>query len=105
MKRLLILAIIICGSAHADFKTGNDLLSDLDSPVAYTEGTAMGYIKGVIDAYGGVFLCPPATLTGGQAVAMVRQYLERNPEQRHEGASMLIYRAMKHWPCKKGNSL
>jgi hypothetical protein len=105
MKRLLILAIMICGSAHADFKTGNELLSDMESTVGYTEGASMGYVKGVIDAYGGLFICPPATLTGGQAVAMVRQYLERNPSERHEGASVLIFRSMKQWPCKKGNAL
>jgi hypothetical protein len=104
MKRLLVIAALVCGTAHADFKTGNELLSDMESTVGYTEGTVMGYVKGVIDAYGGLFLCPPATLTGGQSVAIVRLYLERNPSERHEGASVLIFRSMKQWPCKKSGS-
>lgn len=106
MKRLLIIAALVCGTANASFMSGNELLRDMDATDSFTRGQVLGYVQGVMDFAYGVFICPPSTITGRQAMDIAKQYMLQYPEQRHEEASILIFRSMKHWPCKKnGGSL
>ena len=98
----ILLAALLATSAHADFKSGNEILDNINSDNYYSKGNAMGYIMGVVDAYSGIYICPPATITGGQIQDIVKSYLVQMPSVRHEGASMLVFRAMvEFFPCKK----
>lgn len=98
----ILLAALLATSAHADFKSGNELLDNINHDNYYNKGHALGYISGVIDGYSGIFICPPGAITGGQAQDIVKNYLVQNPSLRHQGASGLIYNAMvEFFPCKK----
>lgn len=102
MKRLLIIAALVCGTAHADFKDGNKLLSELQSQDNLDWGISMGYIEGVADAWNGVTHCMSSNTTAGQLRDMVKQYLERNPAIRHYLAERVIREVMKAtFPCAK----
>lgn len=104
MKRAIVL-MLIAGSAHAEFRTGNKLLDDLNGST-FSQGLALGYIMGVVDASGGTNHCPPSTLTGGQAQDMVKNFLVSTPAIRHMPAPTIIeYLFNQTWPCKKGSSL
>lgn len=93
---------LLSAPAHADFKSGNELLDHTNVDNYYNKGNAMGYIMGVVDAYSSIYICPPATITGGQVQDIVKSYLAQNPATRHEGASILVFRAMvEFFPCKK----
>lgn len=107
MKRIIIMAALICGSAHAEFMDGNKLLTDMQSPQETWRMFAMGYIAGVADASRGTQNCPPANVLLGQANDAVRQHLEANPTTRHYSADIIInYVLSKAWPCaKKGTTL
>ncbi len=98
MKRFLILALL-CGSAHAEFKDGNKLLSDLSgSTNDYIHG--IGYVMGVYDALQGATHCPPANVTAGQVTDMVKRYMEINPDIRHNTADRIISTVLRRaWPC------
>jgi hypothetical protein len=98
----IVLAALLATSAHADFKSGNEILENINSDNYYNKGNAMGYIMGVVDAYSGIYICPPATITGGQIQDIVKSYLAQTPATRHTGASVLVYSAMvEFFPCKK----
>jgi hypothetical protein len=98
----ILLAALLATSAHADFKSGNELLDHVNADNYYNKGSALGYMTGVVDAYAGIYFCPPVTITGGQVQDIVRNYLTQNPSTRHEGASILVYRAIvEFFPCKK----
>ena len=105
MKRIIILAALACGAAHAEFYSGNDLWERLNG----TEGQkylALGYVAGVSDALNNRVICMPSA-TMGQTRDIVKQYLENNPSLRHYSADSLIYNALAPvWPCsKKGSTL
>ena len=98
----ILLAAMLATSAHADFQSGNEILNNINSDNYYSKGNAMGYIMGVVDAYSGIYICPPATITGGQIQDIVKSYLVQTPSVRHQGASGLVYTAMvEFFPCKK----
>jgi hypothetical protein len=107
MKRIIIIAALVCGSAHAEFMDGNKLLADMQNPQETWRMFAMGYIAGVADAGRGTYNCPPANVLLGQANDAVRQHLEANPTMRHYSADIIInYVLGKAWPCaKKGSAL
>jgi hypothetical protein len=105
MKKTIIVALLACTSAHAEFRTGNKLLDDLNGST-FTQGLALGYIMGVVDTSAGTNHCPPSTLTGGQAQDMVKNFLVNTPAIRHMPAPTIIeYLFNQTWPCKKGSSL
>lgn len=108
MKRAtFILAALLCGSAHAEFKTGNQLLADLQEPIGYRTGVAMGYIMGVTDAGNGVNFCPPENVTAGQLHDMIKNRLISVPAIRHFSADIIIHSILETvWPCaKKGGRI
>jgi len=99
MKRaVLALALVGC-SAHAEFKSGNTLLAQIKGDnLDYIH--ANGYVIGVYDTLQGVTHCPPAGITAGQVTDIVKNYLEVNPETRHNSADRLIGIVLKStWPC------
>jgi hypothetical protein len=105
--KMVLIGLLVAGSAHAQFRTGNQLLSDMQETTGYTKGMSMGYIMGVTDAGNGVNHCPPANATAGQINDMVRNTLIDIPEVRHvHAASIIEYVLNKTWPCaKKGQKL
>ena len=107
MKKLLILAAMVATSAHAEFWSGNQLLTRLQGDTIAERIQALGYIMGVADATQGSGHCPPEQVTSGQIRDMVRNHLESVPSARHiEASSHVVYVLGTAWPCaKKGRNL
>jgi hypothetical protein len=103
MKKLLIVAALLCTGAHAQpssiLYTGQDLYTRLTNDRAL----ALGYIAGVADSQAGVAICiPPNTVTLGQMADMVKQTLERVPSERHMAADIYVQATLSNrWPCAK----
>ena len=106
MKKLLLAAALVCTGAHAEFKDGNRLLSEMNGSHT-NQMNALGYVVGVADAIMWVTFCPPATISAGQVHDMTKQYLEQYPADRHNSADRIINHVLKSaWPCaKKGQAL
>ena len=106
MKKLLLAAALVCTGAHAEFKDGNKLLSEMNGSHG-NQMSAIGYVVGVADALMGITFCGPSTVTAGQLHDMVKQYLEQYPADRHNSADRIINHVLKSaWPCaKKGQVL
>jgi hypothetical protein len=101
MKWLAAVTVVVACNAHAEFKTGNDLLSDLNASDFFTRGLALGYVMGTFDVGQGYLHCPPAHVTAGQVQDMVRNYLTNTPAERHLSADILVNKVLKGvWPCK-----
>ena len=101
MKAALVL-LLACGAAQAEFLSGNDLLSRIESDSIYLQGMAMGYIVGSTDATYRVWHCTPSTATAGQVQDVVRKYLRENPSVRHFSADSNVAVALSLvWPCPK----
>lgn len=103
IKRLFLTAALVCGPAQAQFFSGNELYERI------REGKisqVMFYVAGVHDANDKVLFCSPSDVTLGQALDVVRRYLESRPEQRHLSADFLASQAMRAvWPCRKGSGV
>jgi hypothetical protein len=98
MKRFLIL-LTLCGSAHAEFLDGNKLLSDMKGAHGF-QMSALGYVMGVADSIQSVTACVPPSVTSGQVLDMVRNYLEANPAIRHFTADVIVTDVLKRsFPC------
>ena len=106
MKKLIVIAALMCGTAHAEFWTGNELLSRINSNDPYERGTSLGYVMGAFDASQGVTHCPPPTVTAGQVRDMVTKTLNDGAAARHMSAdSFVTYTLKAAWPCaKKGGT-
>ena len=104
MKKLLIVLLFAPVMSHAAFKTGNELLSDMDSPEMFNRGVAIGYIMGAADMARGVWFCPPKDgggITAGQIRDVVRNYLTNNPAIRNRDSDSLIIEILGAWyPCR-----
>ena len=107
MKKLLAIAALLCGSAQAQFFTGNDLLARLNSDIPVDRGLGMGFIMGVYDATLLVEHCPPSNVTAGQVRDMVAKNLYSGAAARHLPAEAFItYTLGAAWPCpKKGKGV
>lgn len=78
--------------------SGNDLLSDLKSE-SNKGFFALGYVVGTTDILGisgflGSCFKQPDGVTYAQKIDVVENYLERNPQDRHLEAEVLIFQAM-----------
>lgn len=105
MKKLLLAAALMCGAAHAEFYTGNDLLAKLNGDFG-DKMVGMGYVMGVFDVARGVEHCPPDNITAGQVRDMVKNHLEATPSTRHFVADVQVRYVLKSaWPCKKGTGV
>jgi len=104
MKKVIVSLLLIPGMASAEFLTGNDLLSRMNSDEVVQRMFALGYVAGVSDAQQHVFSCPPAGVTNGQVRDVAKSYIEANPGIRHKSADMLVTDALKQvWPCANRN--
>jgi len=100
--RKLIIALMFAGSAHAGvYETGNTLLRDIENN-EFGKMYVLGYVVGAADAYGGNALCIPSTVTKGQLLDVVHQFLRAKPQHRDLAADVLILIALgEHWACPK----
>ena len=93
--------------AHAAFKTGNELLADINAPDLFTRGVALGYIMSAVDMARGVWFCPPADgggITAGQVQDTIKAYLTNNPAIRNRAADSIFIDLFSAWyPCQRGN--
>jgi len=101
MKKLMIALALCSGVAHAEFKDGNKLLSDMNSEYSSVRGIALGYVMGVSDSYHGLLHCAPPNATAGQMNDMVQNYLTNRPVDRSKTADQIIVHVLKSvWPCE-----
>jgi hypothetical protein len=99
-KKFIASVLMLPAMASAEFFSGNDILSKLDSAEVLDRIHAMGFVQGVFDVYTGVTFCPPAGVTAGQARDIARGFLFHNPSVRHKTAESLINDSFKQvWPC------
>jgi len=100
-KAIYVLAMLASVSAHAEFRTGNKLLEQMNG-TPMEKMLSLGYVMGVSDTLQGATVCPPETLTAGQASDMVKKYLEDNPSVRHLAGDAIVNRVLSSvWPCAK----
>jgi hypothetical protein len=93
----------------AAFKTGSSLKSNCDDTIIdFSAGLCTGFIVGVADVMGdgneinGFRACVPDNVIVNQVVNVARQYLARNPAQRHFSAASLVASALQEaFPCKQ----
>jgi hypothetical protein len=106
MKKAIIIAALMCGTAHAEFWDGNKLYSQMTGTKT-EEIFALGYVMGVSDAYHGAIHCAPPTVSAGQMYDMVKQHLQVNPSTRHMIADSIVGHVLgKVWSCpKKGTGI
>jgi len=99
-KFVFALIAFVSLSAFAQTKQdGNEMLEHMktNNP-SFTNGFVYGYIRGVTDN----MPCIPSEVTNGQRYEIVKNYLEQNPETRHEYQGRLVTKALnKAYPCKK----
>lgn len=97
--QIILAAALVCGTAHAEFYSGNDLYSKLTGNTL-DRSIALGYVIGVSDALIRATHCAPKAVTAGQIQDMIRDYLDANPAVRHFSADSLISHVLKTtWPC------
>lgn len=109
MKKLLIIAALLCSGAHAQPSSILFSGQELYTRIVNDRSWALGYIAGVADSQSGITVCiPPGQVTLGQMGDMVRQSLERVPSERHLAADIYVQATLSNrWPCnnKKGNGV
>ena len=104
MIKQILVAVSICvaAPASAEFFTGNQLLSKLESTNPNDRNFAYGYIAGAFDTAIRATHCTPDNVTLRQAVDMVQQLLISSPEHRHQSADRFVSSALgAAFPCKK----
>ncbi len=100
MKKFIAALLFVPAVAHAVFFSGNELLSKINGD-SLDRIHALGYIQGAVDAYGGATICPPPTVTAGQLMDMIKNYMTNTPAIRHRAADVIIADALKQvWPCQ-----
>ena len=107
MRKILTAALLVCGSAHAQFFTGNDLLTRLNADNSIDRTLAIGFIMGVYDSSLLLEHCPPSNVTAGQVRDMVAKDLYNGAAARHlPAAAFVAYTLSAAWPCaKKGKGV
>ena len=106
MKKLIAIAALMCGTAHAEFMTGNDIYKwgEESATSNLSWGMLYGYVSGVYDASRGVSHCSPLDVRLQQVVDMVRNHVAANPALRHyPGDTIIVYVLKQAWPCPKKN--
>lgn len=101
MKKTLAALLMVPCMAHAEFWSGNTLLSRMNGD-NIDQVQAYGYVMGVFDTAAGVDHCGQGTpgLTVKQVSDIAKQYLEQNPNIRNLTADLLVRAAFgRIWPC------
>jgi hypothetical protein len=85
----------------SSFFNGNQLKAWMDSQDPVESGAFLGYVAGASDAVNDdKTICAPRGFTIGQAEAIVRKYIQANPEKWSERADQLVAQALKQaFPC------
>ncbi len=105
MKKLIAALALAPLVAHASFYDGSALLMDLNGNNGQ-QAAATTYLMGLVDAVGGVYVCPPSTMTGYQLALTARKILSVAPERLNLDAPMLVIPSLRNlWPCKKAAAL
>lgn len=104
MKKLLLIAALAGGHAHAEFLDGNKLLSDMNGSFG-AQMSALGYVMGVADTIQNVVACLPLNVTSGQINDMVKNYLTNVPRDRSLSGDVVVTKILKDtWPCANRSS-
>jgi len=108
MKHLIVIAALLCGTAHAEYFTGNDIQKWADGYAANDNtldfGMLYGYISGVSDTGNGVNHCIPKTVSLRQVIDVVRQHVASAPATRNNtGDTIILYALKQTWPCAPSN--
>ena len=102
MKKFIAVLLIAPAIANAEFITGNQVLSDIQSNDPIRRGFVMGYIAGVADANNSITWCPPQGINLGQLRDMTEQYLIVNASIRNLSGDILIGDMLSlRWPCRQ----
>lgn len=108
IKATLLTVILMCLplAALADFRSGNGLLEDCQTPEGMPSRlVCSSYILTIVDVLRyddvvGIRSCVPTQATTQQVTDVVTQYLQQHPELRHYGAVALVARALSEsFPC------
>jgi len=100
MKKLIAIALMVPAMAYAEFRTGNQLLTEIQSDSVVERMVSLGYIMAVTDTLRLINHCPPNNVTAGQLQDMVKNYLTNNPQTRHQPADTLVLTVLRQaWPC------
>jgi len=107
MKKLLVALLMVPALANAQFRSGNQLLTELQSTEVIDRMYGLGYVVGVTDTMLNINHCPPGGISAGQLSDMTKNYLTNNPHVRHFSADSLVLVMLKQaWPCpKKGKGV
>ena len=101
MKKTLAALLFVPAMAHAEFMSGNDLLSKMQADVM-DKMYALGYVIGVSDSAENISVCSPDNIKAGQVYDIVQNFLEANPAIRHHSADIIIRSKLEAlWPCKQ----
>lgn len=91
-------------TAHAEFMSGNHLKENIDECLSGGNVKCpygMGYIIGFVDS-SPIAQDIPAGVTVGQLTSIASLYMKKHPEQLHELATKILYRAFREaFPAKK----
>ncbi len=99
---LLIIFVLISGTASADYLDGNGIKKLMDSDHPQDITMFMGYVAGIQDINPAGMFCVHENVTLGQSAAIVRKYFADNPQMWHLSAKELVVRALqKSFPCEK----
>ena len=81
----------------AVFNSGNSIIENCRARDQY----CMGYVAALVDAMGANrVICPPATVTQGQTMAIFSKYLDDHPELLHQSANYIALLAFSGvFPC------
>ena len=95
-------------SYAGSFVNGNQLVSDCrQNETSLQSVFCYGYIVGVFDKQSwdttsDLRSCPPEGVTAGQTVAIVKKFLEENPENLHyDAASLVTFALAQAFPCSE----
>jgi hypothetical protein len=100
---ILLLLLFIPLETFADFVSGNALYNwSKEKESNYIKGLFGGYVIGIVDTTDGILFCIPKGSSVGQLNAVVKKYLEQNPEEWNKSASNIVILSLeKAFPCKK----
>ena len=114
IRTLVGLGIFLSASlASAEFIDGQKLKEMLDAGTRIDRGDvrsgdyqdaarANGYVLGVVDTVSFIFICPHDGVKAGQLTAMVKKYLEENPDKWSQSGDKIVINALNPtFPCQK----
>jgi hypothetical protein len=106
MKKLIFASLLAFSvSSHAEFISGNKLMSLIQSEVSSEKTFAYGYVAGVFDLGYGTTHCAPDNVTIKQITDMTLKLLQTVPEMRERSGDQFVNAVIsKTWPCKKQSS-